>query len=90
MKRMLTTAMVLGLTGVAIARLRGPATPRATDLLQAEKMAEKVQRRLKVPAKRGAGWQRGGGGWEPALDATEDPPPSVHIEVRPPRRRSRE
>jgi len=39
-------------------------TPRATDLLRAERLAEEVRRRLELPPVRvEGGWRRGGLGW---------------------------
>jgi hypothetical protein len=65
-------------------------TPRATDLLRAQKLAEQAEKRLRLPAKHGPGWQRGGGGWNAGERAPEAPAPgSVTIKVQPPRRRTR-
>ena len=39
-------------------------TPRATDLLRAERMAEEVHRRLELPSAREVSrWKHGGDGW---------------------------
>jgi hypothetical protein len=77
--------MCLGFSAVAAARLPERETPRATDLLQAEKMADRFQKRLELPAKRGPGWQRGGSGWDTRGEAAESSPP-IRIDVRPPAR----
>ena len=89
MARILSMAILVGLATLAQARVRQPETPRATDLLTAEKMAERAQRRLKMPASRGPGWQRGGGGWENGAEAPAEAPGAVRIEIRPSRRRAR-
>jgi len=40
----------------------GPESPRATDVLRAEKMADEARRRLELPAPSSHhGWARGGG-----------------------------
>ena len=77
--------MCLCFPGVAAARLPERETPRATDLLQAEKLADRVQKRLQLPVKRGPGWQHGGDGWDTRGEATESTAP-IRIEVRPPAR----
>jgi hypothetical protein len=63
-------------------------TPRATDLLRAERLAEEVRRRLELPPARvEAGWRRGGQGWrrkEPVAKVATDG--DVIINVKPPRR----
>jgi hypothetical protein len=41
----------------------GPETPRATDLLRAQRMADEARKRLTVPTGRNGGWVKGGGGW---------------------------
>ena len=41
-----------------------PETPRATDLLRAEKLATEAEKRLQLPARRAPGWRRGGAGWD--------------------------
>ncbi len=87
MTRILSLAILIGLAVLAEARVRQPETPRATDLLTAEKMAERAQRRLKMPAARGPGWQRGGGGWNSEQRTPTQEPGAVRIEIRPSRRR---
>jgi hypothetical protein len=70
---------------VAAARLPEREAPHATDLLQAEKLADKVEQRLKLPVKHGPSWQHGGAGWDIRGEATESSPP-IRINVRPPAR----
>ena len=41
----------------------GPETPRATDLLRAQRMADEARKRLTIPPGRERGWAQGGGGW---------------------------
>ena len=81
--RTLLLLVILSFPVVAAARLPERETPRATDLLQAEKMADRVEQRLKLPVKRGPGWLRGGSGWDARGEAVESSPP-IRIEVRPP------
>src|SRR6516165_11650983 len=68
MRTLLTMVMVGGLLGSrALAVVDQPrgATPRATDLFRAERLAEEVRRRLEMPAaKEISHWKRGGGGWQ--------------------------
>ena len=57
----------------------GDATPRATDLLRAKRMADDAAGRLRThPPKRG-GWVRGGGGWE---HGTGTPAPDPALPTR--------
>jgi hypothetical protein len=91
MKNVLWIVMLLA-GAVAPARaerpvLRGGEAPRATDLLRAQKLAEQAEKRLKVPPARGAGWKKGGHGWEARGETPEGPTPVI-IDVRPPRRRA--
>jgi hypothetical protein len=79
-------AILVGFPVLAAARLPEREMPRATDLLQAEKMADRVEQRLKLPAKRGPGWRHGGSGWDVRGESAADEPPPVRIEVRPPGR----
>jgi hypothetical protein len=62
-------------------------TPRATDLLRAERLADEVRRRLELPPARvEAGWRRGGQGWrhrDPAAKLATDG--DVIINVKPPK-----
>src|SRR5262249_61609449 len=67
MRTLLTMVMVGGLlssrTLAVVDQPRGE-TPRATDLLRAERLAEEVRRRLEMPAvKEISRWKRGGEGW---------------------------
>jgi hypothetical protein len=71
---------------VAAARLPERETPRATDLLQAEKMADRVEQRLKLPAKRGPSWRHGGSGWDARGESAAEGSAPVRIDVRPPAR----
>jgi hypothetical protein len=63
-------------------------TPRATDLLRAERLADEVRRRLELPPPHvEAGWRHGGQGWrrqEPAAKLATDG--DVIINVKPPKR----
>ena len=85
--------MVMNVLGLAHASdrpvLRGNEAPRATALLRAETLAEQAQKRLRMPAKRGQGWQKGGSGWGgPAKDPEREKP--IIIDVRPERRVKRD
>jgi hypothetical protein len=63
-------------------------TPRATDLLRAEKLATETEKRLQLPARRPPGWRRGGSGWdEPGRARAADRRDAVTIQVRPARGR---
>ena len=92
---MRTTIVMLMLSVLGLARgaerpvLRGGEAPRATALLRAETLAEQARKRLRVPAKRGQGWQKGGSGWGgPAMDRERERP--MIIDVHPQRRAQRE
>jgi hypothetical protein len=65
-------------------------TPRATDLLRAERLAEDVRRRLELPPVRvEAGWRRGGQGWkrrEAAAKLATDGDVIINVEPPSPRR----
>jgi hypothetical protein len=92
---MRTTIMVMAMSVLGLAQasdrpvLRGNETPRATALLRAETLAEQARRRLQLPARRGQGWQKGGGGWGGAPAAPESEKPII-IDVRPERRARRD
>ncbi len=66
--RTILLAMAFGWTGLSAAAT-GPdpargETPRATDLLRAERLADEVRRRLELPAAPvETGWRHGGAGW---------------------------
>jgi hypothetical protein len=67
----------------------GAETPRATDLLRAERLADEVRRRLELPPARAeATWRHGGQGWQrrdtAAKVATDG---DVIINVKPPKAR---
>ena len=84
--RTIIGSIVLGLAGVAGASLPTRESPRATDLLRAEKNAEQAQRLLKPPQHSGPVWRHGGSGWKPARDAAPAEPGNVTIKVAPARR----
>src|SRR2546429_9343925 len=83
--RAILFVMMLVATGRSAAddrpRLRGLETPRATDLLHAKKLAERVEKRLSTPRARGPGWRHGGIGWETAFPESPAPsaPGTIHI-----------
>ena len=69
-------------------QLRSPEAPRATDLLRAETLAEQAAKRLRPPSRKGAGWRRGGSGWDDDGAAAPAPPDPVIIHLHPSRRRA--
>jgi len=79
-------AILVGFPVLAAARLPERETPHATDLLRAEKMADRVEQRLKLPAMHGPAWRHGGGGWDVRGESAAEGAPPVRIEVRPPQR----
>src|SRR3989442_14512566 len=85
--RAILVAMVLGAASLSLAderpRLRGAETPRATDLLHAKRLADRMEGRLRTPAAHGAGWRHGGSGWE-SQSEPPFPPPPVPILIRQP------
>jgi len=89
--RVILFAMMLVATGRSAAddrpRLRGLETPRATDLLHAKKLAERVEKRLSTPRARGPGWRHGGTGWKSASEEPPAPPAPVTIHIGQSRRR---
>jgi hypothetical protein len=92
MKTLLLVAM-MSVGGIAGAMerpvLRGAETPRATDLLRAQRLAEQAGRRLKMPAATGSGWKHGGTGWDRVAPAGRPPGAgSVTIRLSPGRRRA--
>jgi len=91
--RTIILAMILAATGLATAdeppRLRGVETPRATDLLRAKRLAERMEHRLSAPVSHGKGWRHGGTGWESRSEPSAPPAP-VTIQIRQPRRRRAE
>jgi len=91
MTKMLLVVALIGV-GTVLARAERPTlgrgeAPRATDLLRAEKLAEQAERRLKMPAPRGAKWKKGGAGWDARGEGAAESSEPVIINVRPPRRR---
>ncbi len=83
--------IVLGLAGIAAAagrpRLPGSEAPRATDLLRAETLSRQAEQRLKLPARRGGGWQAGGARWGTRERTPVERAPSIIIRTTPPRKR---
>jgi len=86
---LLVMVSVVAWTSGALGARRGPAgeTPRATDLLRAERLAEEVEarRRLPLPGHRST-WRHGGDGFGSGRDAPPARPSDVIINVRPPTR----
>ena len=70
-------------------RLRGGETPRATDLLHAKRLAERVEKRLAAPRAHGPGWRHGGEGWNSPPETATAPDAPVTIHFGQPRRRRR-
>jgi hypothetical protein len=62
-------------------------SPRATDLLRAQRLAERTQNRLRVPRSSRRGWAHGGEGWS-APPKPADREPRVTINVGSSRRRN--
>ena len=86
MKPITLTAMVLVAARLAAASV-GPhlgagEAPRATDLLRAETLAEKAERRLRLPHASSRGWVKGGTGWGGERRSAE-PAPVINIHVKP-------
>ncbi len=85
---MLTACWVLGVA--AAVQPPGAETPRATDLLRAERLAEDVRRRLELPpVPVEGGWRRGGQGWkrrESAAKVATDGDVIINVEPPSPRR----
>ena len=78
--------VALATTGAGRPTLDGRETPRATDLLRAEKLAEQARKRLELPGKRAVGWKRGGKGWDDGPGAaTRKEAGNVVINVRAPK-----
>jgi hypothetical protein len=65
----------------------GSETPRATDLLRAQRLSEEVRRRLELPAVRTpVEWRHGGQGWKRAGAAAKlATDGDVIINVKPPK-----
>jgi hypothetical protein len=82
MKTVMMAVIVSVVAGSALAErptLRGNEAPRATDLLRAQKLADQAKERLKLPAKKGGGWARGGSGWGEETKMPERGPVNIHI-----------
>jgi hypothetical protein len=91
--RTLVLCGMLALPPVAVAESRGfgetAESPRATDLLRAQKMSDEVTHRLQLPApKKRSAWVQGGGGWERREPKPDPPvtiklvPPRAHVKLR--------
>jgi len=90
MKTIALVAGILVTTRVCAATL-GPhlgagEAPRATDLLRAETLAEKAERRLRMPHPTSRGWAKGGTGWGSERRPV-DVAPAINIHVKPPSKR---
>jgi hypothetical protein len=90
MRTMLMLAIASGLwvcRAAALSDAPRSETPRATDLLRAERLAEEVRRRLELPPPHvEATWRHGGHGWrrkEPTAKVATDG--DVIINVKPPK-----
>ena len=83
--------VMMSVTGLAGAtprpRLGGSEAARATDLLRAETLAGQAEKRLRLPAHEGAGWKKGGTGWDAPAGRRPTDSSSVTIRVGPSRRR---
>ena len=88
---MVIVVSMLALGGPALAErptLNGRESPRATDLLRAEKLADQARRRLETPRSSAhEGWLHGGSGWGEPEHADAAPRGNVVIDVRPATRR---
>ncbi len=82
---------ILGVVSIGHAderpRLRRQETPRATDLLRAKRMADRVGSRLRPPPTHVEGWAKGGTGWGSAPASPAAREPDVVINLQPRRRR---
>jgi hypothetical protein len=89
MRELTWTAIVIGIACVSSAgerpQLRGAETPRATDLLRAERLAEKADEWRRLPARKFPGWLKGGAGWTGTRGPSRETP-RVTVRVAPPRR----
>jgi hypothetical protein len=55
-------------------------SPRATDLLRAQRLAERTQSRLRVPRPSRRGWAHGGDGWNaPPKPADQEPRVTINV-----------
>jgi hypothetical protein len=92
MRTTLWVAMMLAVTGLVRAGerpvLRGRETPRAADLLRAERMAEEIEERRRLPgSSTRSTWARGGSGWDHVgKPVAKDGSHGVTIKVVPPRK----
>ena len=85
MKTLVAVGIVVVVARVAAAGapvvLRESESPRATDLLRAEKLAEQAEKRRTLPPSRHrAEWKRGGKGWDDHA-ARAEPSDSVVINL---------
>jgi hypothetical protein len=67
--RTLVVVVMVGILGVssgfAARKVPKDEPPRATDLLRAQRFAEEVEERRKLPPPiQGSGWRKGGTGWD--------------------------
>ena len=92
MKKIVLVTLLLGAIGASAGaerpRLDGHESPRATDLLRAETLAEQAERRLKAPPRHGPAWRHGGSGWDDDGGAAPASRDSVIIHLHPSRRRA--
>jgi len=88
MKHVLTFVVTLAVArlawGGASPALDEHEAPRATDLLRAQRLAERTRHRLRLPRGARRGWAHGGSGWN-APPAAPDREPRVTINVGPSR-----
>jgi hypothetical protein len=91
MKTIVLVAGILVTTRVCAAtigpRLGVGEAPRATDLLRAETLAERAERRLRLPHAASRGWVKGGTGWGAEARPPGDAAPVINIRVKPPSKR---
>jgi hypothetical protein len=70
-------------------RLDEREAPRATDLLQAQRLADQAKKRLEMPSHHGGGWKHGGSAWGDDEPSHGREPRDVIINLDSPRRRPR-
>src|SRR5580765_973005 len=86
MKTLVVFGMIVVVARVAAAGApvvpRESESPRATDLLRAEKLAEQAEKRRTLPpARHRAEWKRGGNGWNDRAGGRAEPSDSVVINL---------